>query len=475
MRLDLRDLAVLPLAAATFDWDGGPPIVTTPEWRGDLGGSVTYALERRPADQGHRVKRLVIEQAAGPPHAAVALERLLTEMSMAAAQAQGEWALRIGMQIDGLRLVTGRCSSDEGTTADVLGYIEAGLPVRRTEPIEIARVMPDGVYPIASPAAVGLAVIQLVLNAGRHAGVSEVTLRVTEGPTFSVEWEGRPPGSRVLRTSRRQRQAPRTGLAYDKLVADALGGQLSGVMPCGAAGSRILLAFGAGYLTLPMARVTGGQVLDATATWYDETGIPVHAAVPHDLVALVAEAEAQRGRIVVIGDLCARSLGASTLIAQPPDDLLDRMRFALRLLEHEAVLFEAPEPYSTKVQALVAALDGIVGDAWPKTERREWNAKIGEACAALGAHLRPPELEAPNGLDHCLSAYLIANYADGFWTDGDDLWMDVRDDRRDQFIDLFLDDASGAVNLVRPPLARTLPSIGASTRRRSVLPGDPHR
>jgi hypothetical protein len=470
MRLDLRDLAVLPLAAATFDWDGAP-IARTPEWRDSLHGSVTYALERRPTDHGYGLKRLVVAQEDLLPEAGVALERLIQQMALAAARAEGEWALRIAMQLDGLRLVTGRCSIAEGTTTDVLRHVEAGLPVRRTTPIEIAEVITDAVYPIASPAAVALAVIQLVLNAARHADVTAVTLRISEGPTFSVEWDRRAPGQRVLHTSRRQRQAPRTGLAYDKLVADALGGQLSGILPCGANGSRILLAFGANFLTLPMARVTAGQLIDATATWYDETGIPVHAPIPHELAELVGAAEKQSGRIVVAGDLWARTHGETTLIAQPPDDLLDRVRFALRLLEHETLLFQAPEPYSTNVQALVAALDGLVGDTWPKTERRAWNTQIRATCAALGCDLDVPELEAPSALDHRLSAYLIANYAHGLRGDGDDLWMDVRDDRLDAFIDLFLAGGATAVNLARPPRPHRPAEAAGGVLAPSPLPG----
>src|SRR4051794_39661158 len=98
MRLDPAELPELPLPAALLDGRRGV-VASTPEWRGQTPGSVTYF-----AGYGH----LAVGPAASPdPDLQVVLEQLLAELDRTATSLDLAEACRVRVLTGGLRLVAG--------------------------------------------------------------------------------------------------------------------------------------------------------------------------------------------------------------------------------------------------------------------------------------------------------------------------------------------------------------------------------
>jgi hypothetical protein len=140
------------------------------------------------------------------------------------------------------------------------------------------------------------------------------------------------------------------------------------------------------------------------------------------LLALVAAAEAQPGRIVEGGLLRARCWRSRTWLAMPPQDGANRARDVLRGLLHERGLLRAPEPHATRILALATLLGVALGEPWPTVPPGVWEQVAPQACAALGVPVEP----LPDALvlpDPRLVAYLIAEVGGGLVEVGDTLQL----------------------------------------------------
>jgi hypothetical protein len=308
--LTLAELRALPLPAATFD-EWGAEIARTPEWRGRGAIGVPFAYE------GYTVVVAADEHDPRSGAAAAVVERLIDALGGAGATLDRTRRLRLDVLAEGMRIASGRVATGVGSSDDVVAHLEAALPARSEVRLRVHR---DGAHPVAAPAAMACALLQIAVNAGVHAGAREVELEVRGGGggalTFRVQWEGAPPRLARLPTSRAQRRADRTGLLAARVFADAVGATMTGLLPgidarTGANDphrTRMEIALPSTDLALPLARIANGVVAWSTRTWVEETGLAVGASVDLEVARLVAAATADQGRVVAGDDLRARGV-----------------------------------------------------------------------------------------------------------------------------------------------------------------------
>ena len=316
MRLDPAEVAALPLAACLQDLNGRP-VVATPEWAGPCPGTLTYHT-----GQGHLL--------VAPDEPAIELDglmgRLLAALQNAAAEMQGEQARRATVLAAGLELMSGRPPSGHGTVADALDFALAAIPARTQDlAVTIQQPIPPG--PVPAPAAVGLAMVQLAVNAQQHEGAPSVSLRVAAGPTFYVEWPSVDLLSTELRSHRHVLRRRRWGWGYVQMVADALGGSALPAGPTGPGRQGASLGLGAARLTLPVACVRGDRVERATLAWDQDPDVPGFGQpLEGKLADLVRRAQANPGRVEFQDLYRARSAGGRTWIVLSPESDSARAR-----------------------------------------------------------------------------------------------------------------------------------------------------
>ncbi|MBO0686823.1 MAG: hypothetical protein J2P45_27055, partial [Candidatus Dormibacteraeota bacterium] len=213
LRLDPVEVPRLPLPAALLD-RAGTLIAQTSEWQGAGAGSLSYH-----AGEG---RLLVGPTETTPSGQEELMGRLLRELRAAAGAMASEEALRASVLSSSLELVAGvptDLSNATGDTAQVLEYARAAITAR-TSGVSLD-VVPDTVpQPVAAPAQIALALVQLAVNAAIHDGAGSISLRVDLGPTFWVEWPSER-GSPVEAAGHpRQARRSRWGLGYVRVVAD---------------------------------------------------------------------------------------------------------------------------------------------------------------------------------------------------------------------------------------------------------------
>src|SRR5262249_61371858 len=109
-----------------------------------------------------------------------------------------------------------------GRAGAVLAPARAAIRVR-AQGLGVQVVGPLPRLTVPAPAALALAIVQLVVNAQRHEHASRVMLRVDSGPTFAVEWPTSAPASVQLTSHRHALRRAGWGWGYVQMVADALG------------------------------------------------------------------------------------------------------------------------------------------------------------------------------------------------------------------------------------------------------------
>ncbi len=419
MRLDPAEIQELPLPAALLD-HRRRPVAWTPEWRGRSPGDVVYF-----AGHGHLV-------AGAGGTANPALEAVLGELLVALARLQEELpyedAARLRILIAGLRVVAGEPldEGDRGTSDEVLDLTRLAVAARVVPPIAVRAEPARPQLEVPAPAVVALALVQLIANVSRHEWtdaeqsrrIAEVTLRVVPGPGFLVEWaSGRTSTGRV-QTHRHVDRRPRWGLGYVRLAADALGG--TSLPPAPAGHGRAAVGFGLGgrNLALPLCCEDAGVQSRTTRAWDQEHDEPDQDR--GTLEALRGRARADPGRIVSEGYHNARAVAGTDRVwlAMPPESGDARVRDALRGLDHERALLQAPQPHATYLHALNVLLRAGLGDADAITTcyRQDWARRFPPAMRAAGLPV-PALRDAAVYPDPLLAAWLLAEYGGGLDVD----------------------------------------------------------
>jgi hypothetical protein len=414
----LSELAELPLSAALLDRDQSM-VAHTPEWRGAGPGTVAYPV---------RSARLLVATGAAPATCHALLERLLGAIEAAAAGADPVVAMRLRMVSESLRVVSGRRAESAGRARDAIEHARTGITARTALAVSAGDVTD---FAVQAPAAAALVMVQLAVNAERHAGATRVALS-SERNVFHVAWPGDAGGLRVV-TSRRRADRLRWGMGFARIAADTLGGAISGPYRRADGCVAASLEVGLGRLALPVAALRGRQVWRATRTWDEETGMPPGTEVTRGtrLAAARDAALRQPGRIAHQDGWCARTGRRLVWVAIPPDDVTDRARDVLAGLVHERALTGAvAEPARSRLTALGLLLHAALGQPLPRLPARAWNQRFLELREVYALGQPAPKFEGIAALDPAVVAMLAAESGAGFELDGDAMWLRIRPERR---------------------------------------------
>jgi hypothetical protein len=419
MNFTIDELADLPLACAFLDSDD-VAIAQTPEWSGAGPGTVAYPVRNR---------RLLVATAAATPQTQVLLDRLLTVLEDAALSVAGERRMRMRMLAASLRLIAGRRVITVGTARDVIDFATAGIHSRCQLAVDAARG--DDVD-VEAPEVAALVLVQLAVNAERHAGADAVTLR-QDGKSFHVRWRAAAAPANAL-TSRRRARRQRWGLGFARIAADTLGGGVFG--PRARDGeAEATLELGLRRLALPLAAMRGRTVMRATRTWDEETDSPPGTEVDKGgaVGAAVAAALRRPGRIARTADgFSARTAQSLVWVALPPDDVTERARDVLAGLVHERALTDGVvEPTRSRITALGLLLDAALGSPLPRMPAAAWTRRIHELAQAYGFPLELPRFSGIGAMDPTVVALLAVEAGAGFEVNDGDLWLRIRADRQD--------------------------------------------
>jgi hypothetical protein len=420
VRLDPAEFQELPLAAVLLD-HRRQPVAWTPEWRGWSPGDVVYF-----AGYGHLVAGA--EQTANP-----VLEAVLGELLLALERLQSELpyedASRLRILVAGLRVVAGEPlhDRDRGTSDEVLDLTRLAVAARVVPPVGVCDEPARPPLEVPAPAVVALALVQLIVNVSRHEWadegqtrrVEEVTLRVAPGPGFFVEWASERTSTGPVHTHRHADRRRRWGLGYVRLAADALGGTALPPAPAGDGRAAVGFGLGARNLALPLCCQEAGVESRTTRAWDQEHDEPEQDQVV--LGALRERAQADPGRIVTDGYHTARAVAGTERVwmAMPPESGTTRVRDALRGLDHERALLQAPPPHATRLHALNVLLRAGLGDAGAITTcyRQDWLRRFPPAMQAAGLPV-PVLRDAAVYPDPLLAAWVLTEY-------GGDLQVDA--------------------------------------------------
>jgi hypothetical protein len=453
VRLDPAEIAELPLPAALLD--GRRELVAaTPSWRGLVPGSVVYYA-------GHGYLAVGAEEAADPD-LRTGLTQLLGELEVMVGGLSGPAAVRSRLLASGLRLVAGEPVSedDRGTSADVLEMAGVGVAARVSPPLAIEALDHRPARAVPAPAVIALALVQFAVNISHHervdvAGtrrVESIAIRVSDGPTFHVEWPSEAPRSTGVESQRHVQRRRRWGWGYVRMAADALGGTALPPAPAGPDREAVSFGLGSRNLTMPLALFEGGRLTRSTRAWDQEH----HAgrdeararqqAVPGELARM---AGGRPGTIVHDAFHVARAVPGTDRVwmALPPETGADRVLDVLKGLDHERLLLTAAEPHATRLHALNVVLRHGLGEPLATCYRSDWQARFPRACRALG--VESVELgDAPVYPDPQLSALLLAELGGTLRVDGEGaVWFDPRRRIDDARLRLLGADQKGRVRL----------------------------
>lgn len=412
MRLDPAEFHELPVPAALLD-HRRRPAAWTPEWRGPSPGDVVYF-----AGHGH-----LLVGSAEPAEAVLqgVLGELLRALDRLRADLPFEDASRLRVLVAGLRVVSGETvgETDRGTTDEVLELTRLAVAARVVPPISLRLEAVRPPLPVPAPAVVALALVQLIVNVSRHEWrdeaqtlpVDEVTVRVSPGPGFFVEWPSERTTTGRIQTHRHVDRRERWGMGYVRLAADALGG--TALPPAPAEGGRASVGFGLGArnLALPLCCEEPGLETRTTRAWDQEHD---RAEADREVLASVRDAaRSDPGRIVAAGFHTARAVPGTERIwlAMPPESGRARVRDALRGLDHEGALLRAPHPHAARLHALNVLLRAGLGDpdALTTCYRQDWQRRFPPAMQAAGLPV-PALRDAAVYPDPLLAAWLLGEY-----------------------------------------------------------------
>jgi hypothetical protein len=436
VNLTIADLGELPMAAAVFD-NEDTVIASTPEWSGFSAAAVSYPV---------RNTRLVVAAGEPAPECEILLGRLLDAMTAASHAVGDQQRLRVAMLAASLRLVAGRHLDTSGTSDDVISLARAGIAARASLEVSIET---GPAFRVQAPEAAALVLVQLAVNAERHAGVNAVTITGAKH-AFHVLWRGRS-GTPEIVTSRRRELRRRWGMGFARIAADSLGGAVYPPFDREDSIVDATLELGLNRLALPLAAVRGHRVLKATRAWDEETGqVPGQQVRPGShLAACVDAAVEAAGRIAIIEGWSARAGADHIWISIPPDDVVDRARDVLDGVVHERALWEGvPEPAQSRVFALASLLGATLGMPLPRVPAAVWNRRITSLAQAFRLTIPVPHFDGLGAVDPRIVACVAAALGEAFTLDGDDLRLQVRmDSVSDPMLLAFSQPAPGSIRL----------------------------
>ena len=417
MNLTVADIAELPMACALVDRDDAV-IACTPEWTGAGPGTVAYRV---------RSSRLLVATETTTSHRQALLDRLLAAIEDAALSVGGDQRMRVRLLATSLRLVVGRRVTTAGTASDVIAFARAGI-TGRTQ-LTVRDEHGDDAT-VDAPEVVALALVQLAVNAERHAHAAEVTVS-HDRMAFAMRWRAAGPPGEVT-TSRRHRQRQRWGLGFVRIAADAIGGGVYGPY-CDGDDLVVTLELGLRRLALPLAAASGRQLVRATRTWDDETGVTPGQHIERGTPVGDALGAALRfpGEIATTTTgISARTGRALTWLAVPPDGVTDRARDVLAGLVHERSLIDGiAEPHRSRIAALALLLGAALGSPVPRVPARSWYRRMHELSTAFGVTLPLPPYDGIGAIEPSVVALLAAEAGDRFEVSADRLWLTVRSER----------------------------------------------
>jgi hypothetical protein len=415
VNLTLSELTWLPLPAAVLGRDS-ELVARTPEWPGAGPGTTTFRV---------RGKRLLVAGAPASGSSDVLLSRLLATLDDAAAGLPDRRALQVRMLATSLRLIAGRDLGGPGRADQVVHFARAGIESRTALRVEVED---HDASHVMSAEAVALVLVQLAVNAERHAHARTVRLRQSESG-FHAAWMGNAAGRAV--TSRRRDDRSRWGLGFARVAADALGGVLYAPHAAGSGHCVSTLELGVERLALPLATLQHDAVVKATRAWDEETGLlPGSGAHIHPrLEAITALARETPGAIRVDGGWSARAAGDTVWVAVVPDGAADRARDVVDGIAHERALWDGvAEPLRTRIAATAALLGHTLGAPLDRAPPRAWERRLHQLAGAFALAMPVPECPARGALDPQVTALLAAEVGDRFDVDGDTVWLRLRPD-----------------------------------------------
>jgi hypothetical protein len=291
--------------------------------------------------------------------------------------------------------------------------------------------------------------VQLAANAERHDHAGAVVLSAARR-SFSMEWECSQDAATAT-TARRRGDRRRWGLGFARIAADCIGGVVHPPVR-GAGGVRTaVLETGLGRLSLPLALVRDGRVHKATRAWDEETGLLPGRALPadHRAARCVRAAASTPGAIVRVDGWCARTGRDGTWVAIPPDGIVDRARDVLDGMVHERALWDGvPEPARSRIVALAAIVASNLGGDLVRVPGTTWNRRAPALARAFGLTAPVPVFRGAGAVDPRVALFLAREVGEVLEVDGDDLYLRVRPDRRDEpVVRAFLADGDDSIKL----------------------------
>lgn len=457
MRLTDAAVASLPLAAAAVAL-GGEILAQTPEWSGVGLGTAAYVAGSR---------ALLVTSLDQADAAAPLVDSLIDAIARAAAASEPSWQQRLRLLGASLQLVAGRPATGAGTVADVITDF-LSLRAFTPECELVVKPHPSPKRPITAPTAVAWALGQLVGDVVEYDHATGIRLTVSRGPLFLLDWrrnethDGEP-----IQTSpalQRQIDSPTGGRrdarqwrrrGYVSLAADVLGANLTG--PRRAEDGSMVASFEMDVrrLTLPIAVVEAGRVIDTTPGWESERGCPsAGSRTTAKIDRIVRAAGEMPGRIIRDGAWQARQVGARTWIARPPDGRIDRLRAVLARCSHDKAVWAAASPHNIEIDGLAILCrlaTGIPLDDWLYTQA-SFERDFPAATAALGHPFPAPTLTRPVLGAHA-TAYLAVHYGQGWRLVDGQLHLVLRDDVADLPVLRTLGAQSGTMPIGADPAA----------------------
>lgn len=355
------------------------------------------------------------------------LSRLLDAFDAAVAGLNGTHAQRVRILAASLRLVAGREAGGWGTTDDVIDLARAGITARTGLAVD---AITGAVRPVLAPEVAALVLVQLAVNAERHDAAERVRLEVDKA-TFRVVWRRAGTAVRVS-TARRHDERERWGLGFARIAADAIGGSVYPPRTLGNGDVAAILELSVRRLALPLAAVRDGQICRATRSWDEETSLGPGATAGETtrLGILCAAAQDEPGRIVG-DDWTARAGARATWVAVPPDDSAVRARDVVAGLIHERALADGlEEPARSTIGALGLLLATLLGEPMPRVPIATWTRRMAELGPAFRIAVPIPRFDGVGAIDPRVVA-LLAGSAQGFEIEGDRLWLQIRNECRD--------------------------------------------